>query len=131
LLQQSDVILEQLKQNLIKAQQCMKKVVDQKRREVEFEIGDMVLVKLQPCRQNCLALRKNQKLGLKYFGPFPIIQRVGQVAYKLLLPCSAKIHPVFHCLQSKLYHGDHNRPYVPLPMITNEIGHVMQPLSIL
>jgi len=85
LLQQSDVILEQLKQNSIKAQQRMKKVIDQKRQEVEFEIGDMVLVKLQPYRQNCLALRKNQKLGLKYFGPFPIIQRVGQVVYKLLL----------------------------------------------
>jgi len=109
----------------------MKKFADQKRQEVEFKIGDMVLVKLQHYRQNSLALRKNKKLGLKYFGPFPIIQHVGQVTYKLLLPYSAKIHPVFHCSQLKPCHGDHNQPYVPLPMITNEIGLVMQPISIL
>lgn len=72
-------------------------------------------------RQNSLVLRKNQKLGLQYFGSFPIVQRVGQVAYKLLMPCYAKIHLVFHCSQLKLCQGDYNRPYVPLTMVTNEI----------
>lgn len=64
---------------------------------MEFEIGDMVSVKLQPFRKYALVLRKNQNLGLKYFGSFPIFQHVGQVAYKLLMPCYLKIHGVFHC----------------------------------
>ena len=51
--------------------------------------------------QYSLALRSNQKLAFKYFGPFKILARVGQVAYKLDLPSSSSIHPVFHVSQLK------------------------------
>jgi len=64
----------QLKSNLMLAQQAMKKFADSKRRLVEFNIGDMVLVKLQPYRKHSLTLHRNQKLGLRYFGSFPIIE---------------------------------------------------------
>jgi len=111
-----DLMIEKLKQNLNRAQQYMKKYADQKRRQMELQVGDMVLVKLQPYRQNSVALRKNQKLGLKYFGPFPVIHKVGAVAYKLLLPQEAKIHPVFHISQLKVCKGDHSKPYIPLPL---------------
>ncbi|KAL2346295.1 hypothetical protein Fmac_000295 [Flemingia macrophylla] len=40
----------------------------------------MVLVKLQLYRQHSVALRKSQKLGMKYFGPFPIVKKVGAIA---------------------------------------------------
>jgi len=95
-LQQRDVVSHQLKDNLHKAQQYMKKQTDKRRRHVQFNVGDMVLVKLQSYRQNSVALRKDQKLGMKYFGPFPVIQCVDLVAYKLLLPSTARIHYVFH-----------------------------------
>lgn len=61
MLLERDVILQPLKTNLCKAQQFMKKYADMMRRPLEFQIGDMVLVKLQPCRQHSVALRKNQK----------------------------------------------------------------------
>ena len=109
----------------------MKKYADQKCRLEEWKVGDMVLVKLQPYKQHSIALRKNQKLSLRYFGPFQIIERVGPVAYKLLLPSTAKIHPVFHASQLKLCRGDHIHPYVPLPITTDDSSPVIKPTAIL
>nr|KYP63732.1 Transposon Ty3-G Gag-Pol polyprotein [Cajanus cajan] len=131
LLLQRDVTLNQLKTHLVKAQQRMKKFADKKRIPLEFDIGELVLVKLQPYRQHSVALRKHQKLGLRYFGPFPIIKKIGSVAYKLLLPASAKIHSVFHVSLLKKCKGNHQTPYLPLPLLTNEFGPVVQPSRIL
>ncbi|KAL2338914.1 hypothetical protein Fmac_013360 [Flemingia macrophylla] len=131
LLLHRDQTLLCLKQNLTKAQTLMKKYADQKRVHVEFQVGDLVLVKLQPYRQHSVALRKHQKLGLRYFGPFPVLQRIGPVAYKLSLPPTAKIHPVFHVSLLKQFKGETQQPYLPLPFLTDELGPVIQPLKAL
>ena len=83
LLQLCDQLLSKLKGNLLKAQQYMKMQADKKRREreLQFKVGDLVLVKLQPYKQHSVALRKHQKLGMRYFGPFLVIERIGTVAY--------------------------------------------------
>lgn len=120
LLVERDQILLKLKANLHKAQEHMKKYVDKKRSNLEFKVGDIVSVKLQPLRQNSVALRKNQKLGLRYFGPFPVIDHIGQVAYKLLLTTTITIDLVFHVSQLKQCKADHNQPHTPLPITLSD-----------
>jgi hypothetical protein len=79
----------------------MKAQADKERSEREFVVGDMVFLKLQPYIQSSLAPRANQMLSFNFFGPFEVLQRVGQVAYMLKLPPTSSIHPVFHVSQLK------------------------------
>jgi hypothetical protein len=77
------------------------KQADQSRSDRQFKVGDRVFIKLHPYVQSSLSPRANQNLSFKYFGPFPIIQHIGIVAYKFLLPATSSIHPVFHVSQLK------------------------------
>jgi hypothetical protein len=90
-----------IKQHLAHAQEHMKKQADKHRTEREFQVGDVVYLKLQPCIQSSVARRANQKLAFRFFGPFKIIEKIGVVAYKLSLPKSSTIHHVFHVSQLK------------------------------
>lgn len=100
-LQQRLVVQDLIKLHLHKAKERMKRQADKKRTERSFVVGDMVFLKLQPYIQSSVAPRANQKLSFKFFGPFKIIERVGPVAYKLSLPISSAVHPVFHVSQLK------------------------------
>ena len=83
----------------------MKQQADKHRTEKEFDEGDLVYVKLQPYRQQSVARRTSHKLAAKFFGPFPIVSRIGTVAYRLQLPVTSKIHPVFHVSQLRKHVG--------------------------
>jgi hypothetical protein len=90
-----------IRQHLNRANVRMKNQADKGRTERSFEVGDLVFLKLQPYIQSSLAPRANQKLAFKFFGPFSVVQEVGSVAYKLALPPSSSVHPVFHVSQLK------------------------------
>jgi hypothetical protein len=83
----------------------MKLYAYKKRLPHPFKVGDMVLVKLRPYRQTSVSGNRNNKLSKRFFGPFQIIQKIGEVAFKLQLPTVSKIHPVFHASQLKPFYG--------------------------
>ncbi|XP_073360410.1 uncharacterized protein [Aegilops tauschii subsp. strangulata] len=93
---QRKVVLHSVQQHLSRAQQRMKVQADKHRTERSFEVGEFVFLKLQPYLQSSVAPRANHELAFKFYGPFQIIARVGEVAYELALPVSSKVHPVFH-----------------------------------
>ncbi|XP_073363438.1 uncharacterized protein [Aegilops tauschii subsp. strangulata] len=105
LLQNREVALEIIKQNLLKAQERMKYYADKKRKETEFSVGDMVYLKLQPYRHTSLSLHRHLKLHSKFYGPFRVLERIGNHAYKLLLPEGCMLHNTFHVSQLKKHIG--------------------------
>jgi hypothetical protein len=79
----------------------MKHQADKGRTERQFNVCNLVFLKIQPYVQSSLAPMSNQKLAFKFYGPYAISERIGSMAYKLDLPPSAAIHPVFHVSQLK------------------------------
>ncbi|WVZ90413.1 hypothetical protein U9M48_036718 [Paspalum notatum var. saurae] len=76
-----------------------KSYADGRRRELSFEVGDSVYLKVSPIR-GTKRFQVKGKLAPRYVGPYKIIRRIGKVAYKLELPESMRdIHDVFHVSQ--------------------------------
>jgi hypothetical protein len=76
-----EAILHTLKENLVMAQNRMKQQADQGRSERQFSEGDQVFLLLQPYKQTSLKAEHCQKLAPKFYGPYTMLKRVGQVAY--------------------------------------------------
>lgn len=68
-------------------------------------MGDYVYLKLQPHRQVSIRHGLQHKFSPKFYGPFRVESKVGKVAYKLTLPSTSAINPVFHVSQLKLCKG--------------------------
>ncbi|GKV33019.1 hypothetical protein SLEP1_g41575 [Rubroshorea leprosula] len=101
--------LDVAKVYLDKASKKMKKWADKERRPLEFQVGDLVMVKL-PAQQFKAYRQVHKGLVRRYEGPYPIIAKVGKVSYRVDLPPKLKIHPVFHVSLLKPFHADQEDP---------------------
>ncbi|GJY79601.1 putative reverse transcriptase domain-containing protein [Tanacetum coccineum] len=98
----------QIKNRLLATHSRQKIYADRRTKPLEFEVGDMVLLKVSPWK-GAVRFGKRGKLSPRYIGPFKILARVGPVAYTLELPEELKgIHSTFHVLNLKkcLAEGD-------------------------
>lgn len=129
-LRSQDEILAILKKNLHMAQASMKKQYDTKHTSREFKVGDMVYL-LQQYQQQSVARRSSSKLSLRYYGPFEVLQRIGDVAYRLKLPPTSMIHPVFHVSCLKHYLASFTTTSMVLPPLDHHSAHHAEPQRIL
>ncbi|KAK9681875.1 hypothetical protein RND81_10G034000 [Saponaria officinalis] len=97
--------LQLIRNNPAKAQNRMRQQADKNRSDRSFEVGEYVYLKLQPYRQSSVHYKTNQKLAKRFYGPYMILEKVGQVAYKLKLPPGARIHHTFHVSLLKKHQG--------------------------
>ncbi|XP_071917014.1 uncharacterized protein [Coffea arabica] len=95
-----------IRERLQVAQSRQKSYADTRRKNLEFEIGDKVFLRVKPLKGGVIS-KKEKKLKPRYVGPFEILKRVGNVAYQLKLPASmAKVHDVFHVSILRKYYPD-------------------------
>ena len=88
------------------AQSRQKSYADRRRRPLEFVVGDDVFVKVSP-RKGTFRFGRKGKLAPRFIGPFEILQRVGEVAYRLALPPPLeRVHDVFHVSILRRYKPD-------------------------
>lgn len=78
-----------------------------------------MFLKLRPYTQTSLSKAFCQKLAAKFYGPLRVLERVGEVAYKLELPSDSKIHPEFHVSQLKPVLGN-GHEVKTLPVLLEE-----------
>lgn len=106
IIEQSIEVVRNIREKLRLAQDRHKQWADKKRRLLEFQAGDHVFLKISPTR-GLIRFGKKGKLSPRFIGPFEVLERIGEVAYKLALsPTLEGVHNVFHVSHLRHYVGD-------------------------
>ncbi|XP_019157355.1 PREDICTED: uncharacterized protein LOC109153914 [Ipomoea nil] len=97
------------------AQDRQKSYADLGRKPAEFSVGEKVWLKVSPTR-GVMRFGKKGKLSARFIGPYDILERVGNLAYRLALPMELeRVHNAFHVSQLKKY--VHNPSHVISPEV--------------
>ncbi|KAD2806136.1 hypothetical protein E3N88_39513 [Mikania micrantha] len=96
LIQETTDKIALIQERIKAARDRQKSYADNRRRPLEFQIGDLVMLKVSPWK-GIFRFGKRGKLSPRFVGPFKILERIGSVAYRLELPSElGNIHDVFH-----------------------------------
>ncbi|GKC56993.1 putative reverse transcriptase domain-containing protein, partial [Tanacetum coccineum] len=86
----------QIKQRIQAARDRQKSYADVRRKPLEFQVGNQVMLKVLPWK-GVIRFGKRGKLNPRYIGPFKVLAKVGPVAYRLELPhLLSRVHSTFH-----------------------------------
>ena len=108
----------------------MKTYADSKSHHEEFQVGDLVFLKLRPYSKESLARQTNEKLATRYYGPFPVLQRIDQVAY-LATASIFYYHPFsFSCFSASESMRSHQLPS-HYPQLTRDLVLHVEPETLL
>ncbi|GJR16669.1 putative reverse transcriptase domain-containing protein [Tanacetum coccineum] len=106
LIQETTEKIVQIKQRMQAARDRQKSYADLKRKPMEFQVGDKVMLKVSPWK-GVVRFGKRGKLNPRYVGPFKVLEKVGEVAYKLELPEElSRVHNTFHVSNLKKCYAD-------------------------
>ncbi|XP_074355863.1 uncharacterized protein LOC141695523 [Apium graveolens] len=124
--------VEVIHKRLIAAQDRQKKYADQGRKDMQFEPGDKVLLKISPWK-DLSRFGKKGKLRPRYIRPVEVLKQVEKVAYELALPPQMQhLHSVFEVSLLKKYNVDVSHVIELEPVeIQQDLSYVEQPVRIL
>ncbi|GJZ23581.1 putative reverse transcriptase domain-containing protein [Tanacetum coccineum] len=122
----------QIRQRLQAARDRQRSYANVRRKPLEFQVGDRVMLKVSP-RKGVIRFGKRGKLNPRYIGPFKILERIGPVAYKLELPEElSNVHSTFYISNLKKCLSDES---LVIPMkelrLDNKLKFLEEPVEIM
>ncbi|XP_075500063.1 uncharacterized protein LOC142538634 [Primulina tabacum] len=132
LVQQTADVVALIQERMRTAQSRQKSYADVRRQPLAFEVGDHVFIKIASLK-GVMRFGKKGKLSPRYIGPFEILEKIGDRAYRLALPPDLdRVHNVFHVsmLRKYLSNPPHVLRYDSLDLLPN-LSYEEMPVQIL
>ncbi|GJU95502.1 putative reverse transcriptase domain-containing protein [Tanacetum coccineum] len=132
IIQETTKKIVQIRQRLQAARDRQRSYANVRRKPLEFQVGDRVMLKVSP-RKGIFRFGKRGKLNPRYIGPFKILKRIGPVAYKVeILEELRSIHNTFHVLNLKKYLSDESL-IIPIKelQLDDKLNFVEEPVEVM
>ncbi|KAL0561447.1 hypothetical protein IC582_001875 [Cucumis melo] len=132
LVQTTNATIQKIRACMLTTQSRLKSYADERCKDLQFDVEDMVFLKVAPMK-DVLRFKNKGKLSPPFVGPFEVYERIGPVAYHLVLPLVfSAVHDVFHVSMLRKYVADltHVVDFVPL-QINENLSYEEQLMEIL
>ncbi|GJW25283.1 ty3-gypsy retrotransposon protein [Tanacetum coccineum] len=130
-LMEHERVISLLKDTLTKTRQRMTDQANKHRVDKDFEVGELVYLRLRVYRQTSVARRDIHKLSRHFFGPFKVLETIGKVSLSTRPSAGSRVHPIFHVSLLRPSQGDPNPSTLPLPNKFIDDIPVLEPEEIL